>query len=44
MIADEKINKLSAATKELQINNAASRQVLGVLKGITWSRCRSLRS
>ncbi|MAR70144.1 MAG: hypothetical protein CMH74_06480 [Nitrospina sp.] len=32
MIADEKINKLSAATKELQINNAASRQVLGILK------------
>ena len=31
-VADEKMNKLAAAIKELQINNAASRQVLGILK------------
>ena len=32
MIAEEKINKLSAAIKTLQINNAASSQALGVLE------------
>tara|TARA_Y100001960_G_scaffold211287_1_gene220542 strand:- start:843 stop:2405 length:1563 start_codon:yes stop_codon:yes gene_type:complete len=33
MIAEEKINKLSAAIKTMQINNAASSQALGVLEG-----------
>jgi len=31
-VADKKMNKLAAAIKELQINNAASSQALGVLK------------
>ena len=32
-VADEKMNKLAAAIKELQINNTASSQALDVLKG-----------
>ena len=33
LIADEKINKLSAAIKELQVNNVASSQALAILRG-----------
>ena len=33
IIAEEKINKLSAAIKELQVNNVASSQALGILRG-----------
>ena len=32
IIAEEKINKLSAAIKELQVNNVASSQALGILR------------
>ena len=32
IIADEKIKKHSAAIKELQVNNVASSQALGILR------------